>query len=282
MNIKISRFLWLIYFSVGLLFSACQSAGINLPLPLFSGENPAKQVQSTVIYAGTLEPKQIFSPTPSEDIKLELTTTFSEELTTNSRLTETAEVFEPDETSINNITSIATVSPESTEIFGGILTSTITGINTMQVDSSITPTIDGIQGFQGFVTTPPIPTSTTQPTKTPIELPPWMAASLTATDPRTFKLASGKLQLVQFFAFWDGNSQAMAPYLHSLEEEYKGKIKFVYLDIDDPLNYQHKKDLRYRYQPHYFLIDEQGKVIQQWLGYVKVEKLIEAIEAVLT
>ena len=60
----------------------------------------------------------------------------------------------------------------------------------------------------------------------------------------------------------------MAPIVHGLEVEYFGKINFVYLDVDDPANADYLKQLGYRYQPHFFLIDGQGAVLQQWLGPV--------------
>ena len=60
----------------------------------------------------------------------------------------------------------------------------------------------------------------------------------------------------------------MAPIVHGLEVEYNGKIKFVYLDIDDPANDAFKRELGYRVQPHFYLLDGNGNVIQQWLGRV--------------
>ena len=60
----------------------------------------------------------------------------------------------------------------------------------------------------------------------------------------------------------------MAPIVHGLEVEYFGKINFVYLDVDDPANADFLKQLGYRYQPHFMLIDGHGSVLQQWLGIV--------------
>jgi hypothetical protein len=61
----------------------------------------------------------------------------------------------------------------------------------------------------------------------------------------------------------------MAPIVHGLEVEYYGMINFVYLDIDDPANAEYLKQLGYRYQPHFFVIDGDGAVLQQWLGPVE-------------
>jgi thiol-disulfide isomerase/thioredoxin len=92
------------------------------------------------------------------------------------------------------------------------------------------------------------------------------------------KLAAGKVQFIMFFAFWDGASQAMAPLVHGLEERYSEKINFIYLDIDDPATAMLKKALRYRNQPHFFLVDGGGSVLKQWQGYVEIQELIRAIE----
>jgi len=60
----------------------------------------------------------------------------------------------------------------------------------------------------------------------------------------------------------------MAPIVHGLEVEYFGKINFVYLDVDDSANADFLRQLGYRYQPHFILIDGQGTVLEQWLGPV--------------
>ena len=84
-----------------------------------------------------------------------------------------------------------------------------------------------------------------------------------------------------FFAFWDGASQAMAPLVHSLEEQYQDEMNFVYLDVDDPANTAFKRTLGYRRMPHFFLLDYQGRVLRSWQGYVDVEDFVIAFEAAL-
>ncbi len=70
----------------------------------------------------------------------------------------------------------------------------------------------------------------------------------------------------------------MAPIVHGLEAQYAGKIKFVYLDIDDPGNAQVKRDFGFRYQPEFYLIDGQGNLLQKWVGSVPPEQF-EAVFA---
>ena len=64
--------------------------------------------------------------------------------------------------------------------------------------------------------------------------------------------------------------------MHGLEAIWGDRINFVYLDIDDPRTEPFKRQLGYRVQPHMFLLDGQGTVVQQWLGYVDAETLESA------
>ena len=125
--------------------------------------------------------------------------------------------------------------------------------------------------------------TTPVPTLTPIVflIPPWISSELEATDPTTVKLVSGQVQFIEFFAFWSGTSQAMAPLVHGLEEQYGSQVRFIYLDIDDPANKPFKEELSYRYQPHFFLIDGEGNILDQWMGYVSVGDFIGSLESAL-
>ena len=92
---------------------------------------------------------------------------------------------------------------------------------------------------------------------------------------------AGKPQLIEFFAFWSGPSLAMSPIVKGVEKEYAGRVNFVYLDIDDPATKIFKLVLRFRVEPHFFLVDGRGKVLQQWVGYVTVEQFRQALDAAL-
>jgi len=99
---------------------------------------------------------------------------------------------------------------------------------------------------------------------------------LVATDPADFTLASGEIQLVEFYAVWAPLSLSMAPVMNSLEDQYKGTIRFVYLDIDDPANALFKLLLGGRLPPVFFLLDGDGRVVHEWQGFVKRE-VFEAV-----
>ena len=59
----------------------------------------------------------------------------------------------------------------------------------------------------------------------------------------------------------------MKPIVHELENVYGDDIDFVYLDIDDPNTSEAQRKFNFRYQPHFILVDENGAIIEQWLGY---------------
>ncbi len=61
----------------------------------------------------------------------------------------------------------------------------------------------------------------------------------------------------------------MAPMVHGLEAKYFGKIKFSFLDADDPRTDQFQKALGFYYQPELYLLDANGNVLKKWVGYVQ-------------
>ena len=66
----------------------------------------------------------------------------------------------------------------------------------------------------------------------------------------------------------------MAPMVHGLEAEYFGKVKFVYLDADDPHTREFQRTLGFRYQPEFYLLDADGTVLEKWVGFVPLEQFV--------
>ena len=69
--------------------------------------------------------------------------------------------------------------------------------------------------------------------------------------------------------------------MHGLEQQWGDRINFVYLDIDDARNDAFKRQFGYRYQPHIFLLDGQGQIVDQWIGRVAEGTLVSAFEALI-
>jgi thiol-disulfide isomerase/thioredoxin len=159
----------------------------------------------------------------------------------------------------------------------------------------VTP--NGEQDFQDPIPYPPIVdifAATPIPTQLTLSVAPTQTLSvtatstpeililtkLTATDPSSVNLASGQTQLIEFFAYWDPLSKSMAPVLHKLAVIYQNRIKFVFLDIDDPENETIQKALGYENPPQIFLVDGGGNIIDQWRGYVGEDELVSAFTIV--
>jgi thiol-disulfide isomerase/thioredoxin len=132
-----------------------------------------------------------------------------------------------------------------------------------------------------YLTPTPTLTFTPTPTRTPLPAPPWMNVQIQATDPDTVKLAAGKPQLIEFFAYWSGPSLAMAPIVKGIENEYAYRMNFIYLDIDDPATEALKQQFHYRIEPYFVLIDGRGNVLKEWVGYVSVDQFRMAINTAL-
>lgn len=65
----------------------------------------------------------------------------------------------------------------------------------------------------------------------------------------------------------------MAPMVHGLEAKYFGRIRFSYLDADDPRTRDFQRALGFYYQPEIYLLDVDGTVLQKWVGYTTEEEL---------
>ena len=61
--------------------------------------------------------------------------------------------------------------------------------------------------------------------------------------------------------------------VHGLEAEYYGKIKFSFLDADDPNTDTFQRTLGFAYQPELYLLDANGSVLQKFVGYTTEDQL---------
>jgi hypothetical protein len=69
----------------------------------------------------------------------------------------------------------------------------------------------------------------------------------------------------------------MAPVVHSLESEFSSRVNFVYLDIDDPANRVFMQQLHFLQTPHFYLLDPQGHILKQWVGYATYDQMRQAL-----
>jgi len=64
----------------------------------------------------------------------------------------------------------------------------------------------------------------------------------------------------------------MAPMVHGLEAEYFGRVKFSYLDADDPQTVSFQRTLGFYYQPEFYLLDADGNVLKKLVGYIQEDE----------
>ena len=65
----------------------------------------------------------------------------------------------------------------------------------------------------------------------------------------------------------------MQPIVHELEQTYGDEIEFVLLNVDDPDTREAQQTYGFRVQPHFILVDANGEVISQWLGYQSAKRV---------
>jgi thioredoxin-like negative regulator of GroEL len=58
----------------------------------------------------------------------------------------------------------------------------------------------------------------------------------------------------------------MAPIVHGLEKQYRGRIDFLYLDVEDPRTAAAKARLGYQATPHFFTLTAEGRLVEKWQG----------------
>jgi thioredoxin-related protein len=64
----------------------------------------------------------------------------------------------------------------------------------------------------------------------------------------------------------------MAPMVHGLEAEYFDRVKFSYLDADDPRTDVFQRALGFYYQPEFYFLDGEGNLIKKLIGYISEDE----------
>jgi thiol-disulfide isomerase/thioredoxin len=73
----------------------------------------------------------------------------------------------------------------------------------------------------------------------------------------------------------------MAPIVHGLEEKFGDQIHFAYLDMDDPQNEKIRRELGVGWPPVFYMLDEDGNVIDRRYLYKETAELEEIFMKVL-
>jgi hypothetical protein len=65
--------------------------------------------------------------------------------------------------------------------------------------------------------------------------------------------------------------------VHGLEAKYFGRVRFAFLDADDPMTGVFRRDLGFYYQPEFYLLAADGTVLKKWVGYITESEFDSAV-----
>lgn len=86
------------------------------------------------------------------------------------------------------------------------------------------------------------------------------------------------IELIDFFAPWCGPCRMMAPIMEAIEKEYKSKINFTNINIDED---QEKANHYQISSIPTILIVKNNKVVSQLTGPKTKDTIIDAIESAI-
>ena len=84
--------------------------------------------------------------------------------------------------------------------------------------------------------------------------------------------------IIDFFAFWCGPCMMMAPVLEEVEKNYRGKLKFAKLNVDENGEIAGKYNIS---GIPCFIIFQNGKEKNRIIGYIEEEVLKSKIDLIL-
>ncbi|MGH7663576.1 MAG: hypothetical protein ACRENI_04670 [Gemmatimonadaceae bacterium] len=73
----------------------------------------------------------------------------------------------------------------------------------------------------------------------------------------------------------------MAPVVHGLEQQYTGRVDFLYLNVAEARNDSAKRALGFRATPHFFFLRADGSPVSVMQGIVPADSLRRALDSLL-
>ena len=73
----------------------------------------------------------------------------------------------------------------------------------------------------------------------------------------------------------------MAPVVHGLEQEYAGRVDFLYLNVADARSSEAQRTYGFRSTPHFFFVRADGSAIRTIQGVVPADSLRLALDSLL-
>lgn len=101
------------------------------------------------------------------------------------------------------------------------------------------------------------------------------------STPLEIALSNGQPTFMEFYANWCTSCMAMAPEIKDLEQQYKGKINFVMLNVDNTKWLPELMKYRVDGIPHFVFLNPKGEDIGQTIGEVPRNILAANLEALI-
>ena len=70
----------------------------------------------------------------------------------------------------------------------------------------------------------------------------------------------------------------MAPVVHGLEQQYQGRVDFLYLNVADSANAEAKKALGFKATPHFFFLRADGSPTDTLQGVVPADSVRASLD----
>jgi thiol-disulfide isomerase/thioredoxin len=100
-----------------------------------------------------------------------------------------------------------------------------------------------------------------------------------ASDPAMVSLGQGQPQFLDFFGWWCGTCNALAPAIAATKAEYGETVEYLHLDVDDPANAALIEQFAVAGTPTFILLDGNGEIVQRWQGATDVTEIQTAMAA---
>ncbi len=105
-----------------------------------------------------------------------------------------------------------------------------------------------------------------------------MTIELTDSNFEETVIKSNKPVLVDFWAEWCGPCRMVAPVVHELSDEYKGKVVFGKVDVDNNNGVASKYGIR---NIPTILFFKNGQVVDKLVGAVPKKQFVEKIDKLI-
>lgn len=100
-----------------------------------------------------------------------------------------------------------------------------------------------------------------------------------ASDPAMVSLGQGQPQFLDFFGWWCGICNAMAPDITATKAEFGSTVEYLHLDVDDPANAALIEQFAVAGTPTFVLLDGEGQIVQRWQGSTDISEIETALAA---